>query len=93
MIPADGTLIASYAPHREGISLRATWEIETDMSWEAYSGWVVPRLAEFRQRPSPDGTLQFTRALESDSYSLVLEQKGHESRRLTIQASFESSPF
>jgi len=63
------------------------------MSWEAYSRWVAPGLAEFQQRPSPDGTLRFTRALEGDSYSVVLKRKGHESERLAIQASFEASPF
>ena len=92
-IPAGGRLTAAYSAQREGTSLRATWEIETDMSWEAYSRWIAPRLADFQQRASPDGTLRFARILEGDSYSVVFKRKGQESERLAIQASFEASPF
>lgn len=91
-LPAKGRLISGYPPSRRGQVLSASWEIETEMTGDAYTAWVTGQLPEFKAASSEPGTLCFTRKLEGDVYSVTLKPQPR-SEGLLIAATFEASPF
>lgn len=90
-VPPGGRLIPSYGPGREGQVFRASWEIDTDMTWSAYATWVVAQLPEFQVRANDVDSLRMSRPLEGDVYTLTLRRKP--AQKSVIEATFEARPF
>jgi hypothetical protein len=91
-VPPGGRLIPSYGRGREGQVLRAAWEIETDMTWNAYAAWVVAQLPEFQVRANDAVSLRLSRPLEGDVYMLTFRRKpAGQSRQ--IEVAFEARPL
>ena len=91
-VPPGGRLRSSYTPVHDGQALRASWEIETDMAWDAYTAWVVAQLAEFRVQADDTGSLRLSRSLAGDVYTLAFRRKPT-AQSLRIEATFEARPF
>lgn len=91
-VPAKGRLLSGYPPSRRGQVLRASWEIETEMEWDAYAAWVKGQSPDFKAASSEPGALRFSRPLEGDVYSVTLKPQPL-GGSLLIEATFEASPF
>jgi hypothetical protein len=91
-VPNQGRVIPGDSPRRVGQTLRASWSIEIEMPWEAYAGWVVKQLPEFRLRASEPGTLRFSRPLAGDVYYVTLSLMAG-SGALQVEATFRAEPF
>ena len=91
-VPPAGRIVSSYPLQRDRGLARATWGIETEMAWSAYTEWVRPRLGEYRLVAQGRDRLLLSRQLEGDVYTLVLVEKPS-SASLRIEASFEATPF
>ena len=85
-------MIPSYDPRREGQTIRASWEIETEMAWNDYVAWVVAQLPEFHVRASDVDGLRMSRPLEGDVYAVTFCRRAAE-KGLLIEATFVASPF
>lgn len=91
-VPPGGHITSSYSWQRDRQSARASWEIETELAWNAYAAWVEPRMGKYRLVERGQDRLRFTQQLEGDYYSLVLVAKPS-SKSHTIEVSFEATPF
>jgi hypothetical protein len=91
-VPNQGRVIPGDSPRRAGQTLRASWSIEIDLSWEAYAGWVVKQLPEFRLQASEPGTLRFSRPLAGDVYYVTLRRMAGPGA-LRVEATFQADPF
>ena len=91
-LPPAGRIVTFPPLRRDEHRARASWEIETEMSWDGYTAWVEARLGEYRLAEKGRDQLRLTHQLEGDVYVLVLVAKP-DSRSLRIEASFEARPF
>jgi len=91
-VPPGGWLIPSYGPGRGGQVLRAAWEIETDIAWNAFTAWVAVQLPEFQVRANDAVSLRLGRPLEGDVYTLTFRRKPAGQRR-QIEVAFEARPL
>jgi hypothetical protein len=91
-VPPGGRLMPLDGPRREGQRVRATWEVETDMAWDAYAAWVTAQLPEFQVRANDAEGLRLSRPLEGDVYTLTVRRKAANERPL-IDVTFEAQPF
>ena len=85
MIPGD-------APRHDGQALCASWQVESNMQWQAYRGWVTTQLFEFRLANSEADSLRLSRALEGDVYSVTLNRSPRQGD-LLVEATFQALPF
>lgn len=91
-VPPGARIVTFYPLRRDDHSARASWEIETEMSWSDYTARVEQRLGEYRLAEKGRDRLRLSRQMDGDVYVLVLVAKP-DSKSLRIEASFEARPF
>lgn len=76
IVPPEVKGLVSEGIERQGSSVRKTWEFDVNMSWEAYSAWVEPRVRSggFEKRnEGKEPALDFLHTVPGGGYDLTLE--------------------
>jgi hypothetical protein len=81
------------ALRREGARIRATWDVETGMGWNAYRQLVASRFEDYRVVQRGEEGLSLTKRLPGDSVSILFARGEATVGRLTVSAIFEATPF
>jgi hypothetical protein len=72
-VPRDVTL------DRRGMALEATWEMQTDLTWEQYAAWVAQRLAgEYAATPIEPRTVVLSKYVDGDRYAVTITAMSNE---------------
>ena len=72
--------------------LTARWTVETSWMWDRYSAWAAMKLRpDFQPDHHDAGTATFHRALEGDSYTVVISPQTGTSTTFVI--TFMARPF
>lgn len=73
-IPPGAKLIDLTGPTEDDSGLKATWELETDMAWDAYTAWLAGQVSDdFEAEPGQESRLIWRQALPGDSLTLSFE--------------------
>jgi len=74
-IPPDASHHVGGPLRREPYAVSLEWSFETTMTWSGYMKWLRSRLPKgFEQRSKEATTVQFSRRLQGDVYSLQVTQ-------------------
>jgi len=85
-VPRDVTL------DRRDMAIEATWETQTDLTWEQYAGWVAPRLAgEYAATPIEPRTLVLSKYVDGDRYAVTITAMSNE-QPLLVRLQFRVTP-
>lgn len=104
LIQDVNTLVARSTP--EGVTARnlvplarhaggvhSSWEIETDLTWPAYCGWLVTRIPpEYKRSGACDSTVTFSRTTPADAFALQVERVATVPR-LRVRLDYHGYPF
>jgi hypothetical protein len=91
-VPPGGRLIPLSGPARDTEAVKASWEVEAVMGWDAYAGWVASRMPEFQVRARDEKTLRLSRTLEADVFTVDFRPRPSD-RDARVEVAFESRPF
>ena len=91
-VPHGGHLISGESARRKGQALWASWQVESNMPWEAYGGWIKTQLSEFRLARSEADSLRFSRSLDGDVYYVTLKRSPRQGH-LLVDVTFQAEPF
>lgn len=92
-VPWGASVTNASPTRREGERIRATWDVETGVSWEAYRQLVTSRFEDYRVVERGEEGLSLTRRLARDSVSIALARGRATDGRLIVSAAFEATPF
>lgn len=73
--PEAATARSFVPPARHADGVHSSWEIETDLTWPAYCGWLITRIPpEYKRSGSCDSTVTFSRTTAADAFALQVER-------------------
>jgi hypothetical protein len=85
-VPRDVTL------DRRGMALEATWEMQTDLTWEQYAAWVAQRLSgEYSATPIEPRTVVLSKYVDGDRYAVTITAMSNE-QPLLVRLQFRVTP-
>jgi hypothetical protein len=97
----EGRHLADHHGLRRGVSgvtlvrdvaLEATWEMQTDLTWEQYAAWVAQRLAgEYVTTPIEPRTMVFSKYVDEDRYAVTVAEPNNE-QPLLLRLQFRVTP-
>src|ERR1035437_9244229 len=84
--PRDVTL------DRRDLALEATWEMQTELNWEQYAGWVAQRLSgEYTVTPIEPRTAVLSKYVDGDRYAVTITAMNTE-QPLLVRLQFRVTP-
>lgn len=74
-VPPGSRTSERTGPDRTQWGAEWSWEFKPDRSWEEYKSWVVPKMSpEFKFLRNSESRLVFSRMLEGDAHSVIIER-------------------
>lgn len=93
-LPPGGSLLSASKPSRTDSSVRASWQIQTNMETASYFQWLKSQIGSDYHPTSETGSIiSFAKQGEGDTYSLEIRTKTSISPAGTLyEASFVAAP-
>jgi len=91
--PEGGTARDFVPLARDAGGVHSSWEIETDLTWPTYCGWLVTRIPpEYKRSGSCDSTVTFSRTTPADAFALRVDRLTTVPR-LRVRLDYRGYPF
>ena len=85
-VPRDVTL------DRHNMALEATWEMQTDLTWEEYAAWVALRLSgEYTATPIEPRAVVLSKYVDGDRYAVTIRAMSNQ-QPLLVRLQFRVTP-
>ncbi len=92
-LPDDGAVTQTMVVTRETWKSTATWEIETQREWKAYTDWLATKLGtEFRKTADEARMVEFRKTLPSELWD-VRSEHGPDDQPRRIRISLTVMPW
>jgi hypothetical protein len=74
-VPAGArNCVISDVERPSGFSVRVTWEFRSDLTWQEYREWALPRLLRtFKKGDEKEKKMCFSRQVDGDLHTLTIE--------------------